>query len=146
MGSFHHPAVPRDFCDDGRCGNTWFFPVSIDDRAMGIVEPELVAPVDEDVRRRHNLCHARERFLHGFLRRLEDADAVDLRCVRNADAVRAVFLDPEESFFSVLLRELLAVSDEACGEGCAVHAGSCYHWSCERTAPCFIDADDDGCR
>jgi len=101
-----HQAVSRHFGDDGCRGDACFQRISVDDRTVRIVEPEMVAAVDEQIGGTKRLFEHRDGSLHRALRSGEDAFCIDVLCFGESPAVRCFCFDPGEGFLALLGREL----------------------------------------
>ena len=110
---FYHQSIARDFGNDARGGNARFQVISANDGAVRIVEPEMIATIHKQVRRRNFLSQHRERLVHGFLGRGKNADAVDVVMRTHANAPCAVARDPVVRQCSFIGFECFAVGDDA---------------------------------
>lgn len=62
----------------------------------------------------------------------------------NTDAPCTVGGDPRVRPFALLFRELFAVRNVLLRfQTLRENTGTCYNWTCESPAACFVEADDD---
>lgn len=111
IGKFKHQSISRDFGDDGCSGNAWFRFIAADDGTVWIVEPEVIAAVDEHVRRRRPLREITNRFLHRMLVGGENSLRLDHGDTSDANAERAVRYDPFECACALAERQGFAVGN-----------------------------------
>jgi len=106
-----HYSVARDFGDDRRRGDARFLCVAFNERAVHVVEPVLIAPVDEEIRGCDRFREHGDRALHGRFVAGHDPGAVDVRGGRERDTPRAVRRDPRVAHFAFGIGELLTIKE-----------------------------------
>jgi len=142
----YHQAIPRDFRDDGCCGDAGFPLISADEGAMGVVEPEMITPVDEEVRRLPLCREVGNSLLHGGFCRSENPRGIDACGIGTPDAEEAVSGDPAKRLFAGFRLELLAVANE-CRDRREIrqNARGCNNRTSERPASSLVNAGDHRC-
>src|SRR3989338_1645231 len=108
-----HEAIPRDFGDDGGCGNTFLRLITANDGTMREVEPELVPPVDEQVCGRNFLGELLDSFLHCHLSCSENPFPINDLRLHETLSIGTVWCEVEVRNLTFFRREHLGIRNSS---------------------------------